>query len=52
MQWIIFSQFLVELSQGNAPNISYSPEANKWIQTIYDIYKDLGYESQIKTVAN
>jgi Putative amidoligase enzyme len=52
MQWIIFSQFLVELSQGNAPNIYHSYEANKWIQTIYDIYKDLGYESQIKTVAN
>ena len=52
MQWIIFSQFLVELSQGNAPNIYHSSEANKWIRTIYDIYKDLGYESQIKTVAN
>jgi len=52
MQWIIFSQFLVELSQGNAPNIDYSSEANKWVQTIYDIYKNLGYESQIKTVAN
>ena len=52
MQWIIFSQFLVELSQGSAPNIHHSSEANKWVQTIYDIYKDLGYESQIKTVAN
>ncbi len=52
MQWIIFSQFLVELSQGNAPNIYHSSEANKWVRTIYDIYKDLGYESQIKTVAN
>lgn len=52
MQWIIFTQFIVELSQGNAPNIDYSPSANKWVQTIYDIYKDLGYESQIKTVAN
>jgi hypothetical protein len=52
MQWIIFTQFLVELSQGNAPNIDYHPEANKWVQMIYDIYRDLGYQNQIKEVAN
>ena len=51
MQWIIFSQFLVELSQGYVPNIDYSPSANKWMQTIYDIYRDLGYENQIKEIA-
>ena len=52
MQWIIFTQFLVELSQGNAPNIYHYPGANKWVRTICDIYTDLGYESQIKTVSN
>ncbi|MFH2220037.1 MAG: amidoligase family protein [Pseudomonadota bacterium] len=52
MQWIVFTQFLVELSQGNAPKIFYFPEANKWMETIYDIYMDLGYENQIKMVAN
>ena len=52
MQWIIFTQFLVETSQGNAQKIYYYPEANKWLKTIYDIYKDLGYENQIKEVVN
>ncbi|MGA8180305.1 MAG: amidoligase family protein [Desulfobacterales bacterium] len=52
MQWIIFTQFLVETSQGNAPKIYYYPEANKWLKTIYDIYKDLGYENLIKEFVN
>ncbi len=52
MQWIIFTQFLVELSQGNAPDIYCYPEANKWQDTIYDIYKKFGHQDRIKEIAN
>ena len=31
IQWIIFTQFLIELSQDHAPDIYYYPEANKWL---------------------
>jgi hypothetical protein len=48
IQWIIFTQFIIELSQGNAPDIYYYPEANKWLATIYQIYKELGYQDRIK----
>ena len=48
MQWIIFTQFLIELSQDYVPNIYYYPEANKWLKTIYDIYKKYGYQERIK----
>lgn len=52
MQWIIFSQFIVEISQGNIPDINYYPEANKWMDIIYRIYLDSGYENCIKKLAN
>jgi len=48
IQWIIFTQFIIELSQGHAPDIYYYPEANKWLATIYQIYKELGYQERIK----
>jgi hypothetical protein len=38
MQWIIFTQFLVELSKGHIPVVEYHPRANKWMQAIYKIY--------------
>jgi len=48
IQWIIFTQFIIELSQDNAPDIYYYPEANKWLTTIYKIYTELGYHERIK----
>jgi hypothetical protein len=48
MQWIIFSQFLVEMSQGHVPTIHYHSNGNKWLQTIYVIYHALGYSDRIK----
>jgi hypothetical protein len=47
IQWIIFTQFLIELSQDHVPDIYYYSEANKWLTTIYKIYKELGYEDRI-----
>jgi hypothetical protein len=52
MQWIIFSQFLVELSQGNVPSITIYPDGNKWMRTLYVIYDALGYSDRIETVAS
>ncbi len=48
MQWIIFTQFLVELSQNHIPAISFDPKANKWLQTIYKIYQRFGYSDRIQ----
>jgi hypothetical protein len=47
MQWIIFTQFLLELSQGHAPVVSFRPDANKWLKTIYIIYHSCGYSDRI-----
>ena len=52
MQWIIFTQFLVELSQGNILDIYAYPNTNKWLQTIYKIYMDLGYRNRIRKVVD
>ena len=52
MEWIIFTQFLIELGQGHIPDICFYPEANKWLNTIYMIYEKLGYENCIKRLAN
>ena len=48
IQWIIFTQFLIELSQDYVPDIYYYPEANKWLTTIYEIYEEFGYQERIK----
>jgi len=48
IQWIIFTQFIIELSQDHAPDIYYYPEANKWLATIYKIYEEYGYKDRIK----
>lgn len=50
IQWIIFTQFLIELSQDYVPNIYYYPEANKWLKTIFEIYTEYGYQERIKQV--
>jgi hypothetical protein len=47
MQWIIFTQFLVELSDGRIPTIDYHSNANKWMKTIYKIYLAFGYMNRI-----
>ncbi len=52
MQWIIFTQFLVELSQGNILDIYAYPNTNKWLQTIYKIYLDFGYRDRIRKVVD
>lgn len=48
IQWVIFTQFLIELSQGYVPDIYYYPEANKWLKTIYEIYTAYGHQDRIK----
>jgi len=48
MQWIIFTQFLVELSEGHIPIIDYYPEANKWMKAIYKIYLAFGHMRSIR----
>ncbi len=50
MQWIIFTQFLVEMSAGNIQVIDFYPAANKWLQTMYKIYLALGYKDRIRWV--
>lgn len=52
MQWILFTQFIIELSQGNVPDIYYYAKANKWMETLYMIYEDFGYQNRIKQVVN
>lgn len=52
IQWIIFSQFLIEMSQGHIPDINFYSEANKWLNMIYSIYQNLGYGDRIKQLAN
>jgi len=47
MQWIIFTQFLVELSAGRIPVIEYRPDANKWMKTIYKMYLVFGHLNRI-----
>jgi hypothetical protein len=47
MQWIIFTQFLVELSDGNIPVIDYDSTGNKWLKTIYKIYLAFGHMNRI-----
>ncbi|UCG13223.1 MAG: amidoligase family protein [Deltaproteobacteria bacterium] len=52
MQWIIFSQFLVEMSQGAIPSIAFHSNGNKWLQTIYVIYHALGLSDCIQPQPN
>jgi len=52
MQWIIFTQFLIELSRGHVPEVHFYSKANKWLQMIYKIYEEFGYQDRLKKVAN
>jgi hypothetical protein len=47
MQWVIFTQFLVELSAGHVPKIDYQPNVNKWMKTIYKMYLAFGHMDRI-----
>jgi hypothetical protein len=47
MQWIIFTQFLVELSAGLIPVIEYRSDVNKWMKTIYKMYLAFGHLNRI-----
>lgn len=48
MQWIIFTQFLVEWSTGRRPILEYIPHPNKWFNTLYKIYLGAGMLSHIR----
>jgi hypothetical protein len=48
MQWIIFTQFLVEWSAGLRPVLEWVPQPNKWFNTIYKIYLGTGMLSHIE----
>ena len=48
MQWIIFTQFLVEWSGGRRPVLEWVPLANKWFNTLYKIYLGTGMLSHIE----
>lgn len=48
MQWIIFTQFLVELSAGNVPIIDYHLTTNKWMKTMYKVYLAFGHMNRIR----
>lgn len=48
MQWIIFTQFLMEWSTGRRPILEFVPQANKWFNTLYKIYLGAGMLSHIR----
>jgi hypothetical protein len=48
IQWILFSQFLVEWSAGRRPKIDYVSPPNKWLNTLYKIYMASGMISHIR----
>jgi hypothetical protein len=48
MQWIIFTQFLVELSEEHIPLIDYYPSGNKWMKAMYKVYLAFGHMDHIR----
>lgn len=48
MQWIIFTQFLVEWGAGRRPKLEYVANPNKWLNTLYKIYLGTGMLDQIR----
>jgi hypothetical protein len=48
MQWIVFTQFLVELSDGRIPLVDYDSDANKWMKAIFKIYLAFGHLNRIE----
>jgi hypothetical protein len=50
IQWITFTQFLVEMSRDHIPSIGFYPDASKWLQIIYKIYREFGYADRIRSL--
>ncbi len=48
MQWIIFTQFLVEWGAGRRPHLDYVAKPNKWLNTLYKIYLGTGMMDHIR----
>ena len=48
MQWIIFTQFLVEWGAGQRPELDYVAKPNKWLNTLYKIYLGAGMMDHIR----
>jgi hypothetical protein len=48
MQWIIFTQFLMEWGAGRRPVLEYVPRPNKWLNTLYKIYLGAGMLDHIR----
>ena len=48
MQWIIFTQFLVEWGAGRRPELDYVANPNKWLNTLYKIYLGAGMMDHIR----
>lgn len=48
MQWIIFTQFLVEWGAGRRPELDYVAKPNKWLNTLYKIYLGTGMMDHIR----
>lgn len=48
MQWIIFTQFLMEWGAGRRPELEYIPKPNKWLNTLYKIYLGTGMLDHIQ----
>lgn len=50
MQWIIFTQMLVEMASGHVPEIYYKPHYNKWMATMVKIYLAFRHKDRIHWV--
>lgn len=48
MQWIIFTQFLMEWGAGRRPILEYVCKPNKWLNTLYKIYLGAGMLDHIR----
>lgn len=48
MQWIIFTQFLMEWGAGRRPILEYVSHPNKWLNTLYKIYLAAGMLDHIR----
>jgi len=48
MQWIIFTQFLMEWGAGRRPELEYISKPNRWLNTLYKIYLGAGMLDHIR----
>jgi hypothetical protein len=47
MQWVIFTQVLVEVAQGNIPAITISEQGNKWMKALANVFVADGLLSKV-----